>query len=77
MKCNCLAQRGGTVDRINLWQLRTDCLRSLGKQSEASEQEGLEIGAHQEYRSPRDKMLELTFRDELYDALCIGDNEAT
>lgn len=65
------------MDRINLWQLRTDCLRSLGKQScEASEQEELEIGAHQDYRSPRDKMLELAFRDELYDALCIGDDEA-
>jgi hypothetical protein len=63
------------MEHVNLWQLRADCLRSLGEQfcDEASEQQQIEID--QDFRSPRERILEVEFCDDLYDALCVGDDE--
>jgi hypothetical protein len=62
--------------RVNLWQLRAECLRSLGRQMcEASEQQQMETDPYQDDYSAHGKVLEVTSHDWLSEALCVGGHQ--
>ena len=66
------------VDGVNLWQLRTDCLRSLSRDVfEANAQERGEIAASREsYRSRRPAALEARTCVEISNAVFVEDEDS-